>query len=250
MNLGPGRKLLAMSGEISPELSLATNQAVSASEAREIAIAAVAKWYGTTSLSLTTNNPVKSIYDPSLLKPGNLPPILVWKLEVKAEAINEYVLVDALTGAISLHFSQIHNFKDRKTYDAGGGGALPGTLVCDEANANCVGGTPSPDAQNAHIFSGNTYDFYSNTHSRDGIDDSGGTIVSSVNWNNGIDCPNAFWNSVQMVYCLGFADADDVVGHELTHGVTENESNLLYYYQSGAINESFSDVWGEFVDLT
>lgn len=42
---------------------------------------------------------------------------------------------------------------------------------------------------------------------------------------------------------------DDVVGHELTHGVTQYTSNLYYYYQSGAINESLSDVWGEFIDL-
>ena len=42
--------------------------------------------------------------------------------------------------------------------------------------------------------------------------------------------------------------ADDVVAHELTHGVTQYESNLFYYYQSGAINESFSDVWGEYYD--
>src|SRR3990172_13390344 len=49
---------------------------------------------------------------------------------------------------------------------------------------------------------------------------------------------------------IGFPMADDVVGHELTHGVTQYESNLFYYYQSGAINESFSDLWGEFIDLT
>ena len=52
-----------------------------------------------------------------------------------------------------------------------------------------------------------------------------------------------------MTYGDGFAHADDVVAHELTHGVTENESNLLYWYESGAINESMSDVFGQFVDL-
>ena len=63
---------------------------------------------------------------------------------------------------------------------------------------------------------------------------------------------NAFWNGTQMVYGNGgnLAQADDVVGHELTHGVTDFESNLFYYYQSGAINESFSDIFGEFVDQT
>ena len=48
----------------------------------------------------------------------------------------------------------------------------------------------------------------------------------------------------------GFPLADDVVAHELTHGVTQHESNLFYYYQSGAINESFSDLWGEYYDQT
>ena len=61
-------------------------------------------------------------------------------------------------------------------------------------------------------------------------------------------CPyqNAFWDGQQMVYGAGFAAADDVVGHELTHGVTDFSAHLFYYYQSGAINESLSDVFGEF----
>jgi hypothetical protein len=62
--------------------------------------------------------------------------------------------------------------------------------------------------------------------------------------------PNAYWNGQQMVYGQGYASADDVVGHELTHGVTDYTSRLFYYYQSGAINESLSDVFGEYVDLT
>ncbi|HMN61322.1 MAG TPA: M4 family metallopeptidase, partial [Anaerolinea sp.] len=63
-------------------------------------------------------------------------------------------------------------------------------------------------------------------------------------------CPyqNAFWDGTQMVYGQGFAGADDVVAHELTHGVTEYTSNLTYVFQSGAINEAFSDIFGEFVD--
>lgn len=63
-------------------------------------------------------------------------------------------------------------------------------------------------------------------------------------------CPyqNAFWNGDQMYYGTGFAGADDVVGHEMTHGVTERTSGLLYWGQSGAINESISDIMGEIVD--
>ncbi|QIG43472.1 hypothetical protein G5V58_12485 [Nocardioides anomalus] len=63
-------------------------------------------------------------------------------------------------------------------------------------------------------------------------------------------CPygNAFWNGQQMYYGTGFAGADDVVGHEMTHGVTERSSNLVYWGQSGAMNESISDIMGEIVD--
>ena len=53
-----------------------------------------------------------------------------------------------------------------------------------------------------------------------------------------------------MVYGAGYASADDVVGHELTHGVTDYESQLFYYMQSGALNESLSDIWGEYIDQT
>jgi uncharacterized protein YcfL len=76
------------------------------------------------------------------------------------------------------------------------------------------------------------------------------TIISTVHYQSNYD--NANWNGTQMIYgdAYGFPLADDVVAHELTHGVTQYESNLFYYYQSGAINESFSDLWGEYYDQT
>jgi len=64
------------------------------------------------------------------------------------------------------------------------------------------------------------------------------------------DCPlqNAFWNGVGMFYGEGFASADDVVGHEMTHGVISHSSDLFYWGQSGAINESLADIMGEIID--
>jgi len=72
------------------------------------------------------------------------------------------------------------------------------------------------------------------------------TIISSVQY--GTNYKNTYWDGMQIVYGDGYSVADDIVAHELTHGVTEKESNLFYYYQSGAINESFSDLWGEAFD--
>ena len=135
--------------------------------------------------------------------------------------------------------------------DGGGradGTTLPGTLRCDEGNPTCAGGDAHEVA--AHLHAGQTYTFYLNYHGRDSIDDAGLTLISTVHFDSGY--LNAFWDGVQMVY--GDADdfplADDVVAHELTHGVTDYESELFYYYQSGAINESFSDLWGEYYDQT
>lgn len=63
-------------------------------------------------------------------------------------------------------------------------------------------------------------------------------------------CPwvNAAWNGSQMLYGQGYASADDVVGHEMTHGFVQRTSNLFYFGQPGAINESMADVVGELLD--
>jgi len=104
----------------------------------------------------------------------------------------------------------------------------------------------------AHEHARDTLEFFDSRHSRDSIDGSGQMLISNVRYDWDFD--NAFWDSEeeQMVYgdYRTYPMADDVVGHEITHGFTDHESQLFYYYQSGAINESLSDLWGEFVDLT
>ncbi|MFT3895359.1 MAG: M4 family metallopeptidase [Anaerolineales bacterium] len=76
------------------------------------------------------------------------------------------------------------------------------------------------------------------------------SVISTVHYD--INLHNAYWTGTQMVYgdAYAYVNADDIVAHELTHGVTQSESNLIYLYQSGAINESFSDLWGEYFDQT
>ena len=250
VNLDQNGSLSSMSGEISPQLNIAPLPYISIDRAIEIAKQASAKWHNVPVTDLKTNKGVLSVYDARLLKDTLEKPALVWHLEVtthKISRVRELVLVDAHTGDIKLHFSQLHQAKNRRTHDANNNANLPGNLVWQEGNP--FPGLLDQDEQNATTFAGATYDFFLNEHNRDGIDDAGGPLISSVHWNDGISCPNAFWSGSQMVYCNGLADADDVVGHEFAHGITENESNLFYYFQSGAINESLSDVWGEFIDL-
>jgi len=256
VNMDRDGRLLSMGGEISPSPKVATEPAVTEAEARATAVAAVAKWYGVSAGSLAASPAELSIYDARLIKPGDFPAHLVWRTEVTNVGlitIREFVLVDAVGGGISLHFTQIMDAKNRVTSDGNSTSAVPGTLVCNETDPTCANGVTLniPDAVAAHRYAGDTYDFYFSRHARDSINNAGLTLQSTVrHCPTGGPCPyaNAFWNGIRMTYGAGFSAADDVVAHELTHGVTESESGLFYFYQSGAINESFSDVWGEFVD--
>jgi Zn-dependent metalloprotease len=137
----------------------------------------------------------------------------------------------------------------RSVYDSEHGGrtALPGTLVRSE------GDPPSSDAavNEAYDGAGTTFAFYRDAYDRNSIDGQGLELVSSVHY--GVRYENAFWNGVQMVYGDGggqlfnpgaFTRALDVIAHELTHGVTQYTAGLEYSRQPGALNESFSDVFG------
>jgi Zn-dependent metalloprotease len=240
-------------GELLPEIAASTTPTVGAGRARDTAVAVVARERQVDGARLRAGQPELQIYNRALIgDPGPQTTQLVWRLEVTAgaqEPIRYLVLVDAHSGGVSLKFNQTEEARSRRTYDmnhSSDDALLPGTLVCDESDPAC--GVGDADARAAHTFAGITHDFYLGRHGRDGIDGAGGAIVSSVHY--GIGFANAFWTGSQMVYGDGYAGADDVVAHELTHGVTQYESGLLYFRQSGAINESLSDVWGELIDLT
>ena len=105
-------------------------------------------------------------------------------------------------------------------------------------------------ARDAHWGAEGTYDYYMNVWGRDGLDNNGMLMLSYVHYDSGLD--NAYWDGSSMSYGDGSQQpggfnplvALDVCGHEFTHGVTENSSNLDYSYESGALNESFSDIFG------
>ncbi|GAB6430688.1 neutral protease NprB [Bacillus cereus] len=108
-------------------------------------------------------------------------------------------------------------------------------------------------AVDAHVNAGKVYDYYKKTFNRNSFDDKGAKLISSVHvgesWNN------AAWNGVQMMYGDGdgttfipLSAGLDVIGHELTHAVTEHTANLVYKNESGALNESLSDIMGVMVE--
>ena len=117
---------------------------------------------------------------------------------------------------------------------------IPGTLVRSEGAA----ASGIADADNVYDSIGDTYGFYLDNHGRDSIDNAGMLVQATVRMAE----DNAYWDGSNLHFGTGFA-SDDVVAHEFTHGITDYESGLIYSNQSGAINESLADMWGEWVDL-
>ena len=112
--------------------------------------------------------------------------------------------------------------------------------------------TKDPAVNEAYDGLGATYKFYWDVFRRDSIDGAGMALHGLVHF--GSKYNNAFWDGEEMVFGDGdgvlftrFTASLDVIGHELTHGVTQYEANLVYSGQSGALNESISDVFGSLV---
>ncbi|MGE3311720.1 MAG: M4 family metallopeptidase [Limisphaerales bacterium] len=107
-----------------------------------------------------------------------------------------------------------------------------------------------PDGVSAAFNFSRTYDYFLSRHDRDSLDGRGGNITAIVRVGTKYD--NASWNGNLRIMLFGtvqpYAGALDVVGHELTHGLTETSANLVYENQPGALNESFSDIFGEMVE--
>ncbi|OAT86315.1 bacillolysin [Bacillus sp. MKU004] len=137
------------------------------------------------------------------------------------------------------------------TYDAKNRQRLPGSLWADADNI--FNASYDGAAVDAHYYAGETYDYYKDVHNRNSYDGNGAALKSTVHYSRSYN--NAFWNGQQMVYGDGdgstfvpLSGGLDVVAHELTHAVTDTTADLIYQNESGAINESMSDVFGTLLE--
>ena len=140
----------------------------------------------------------------------------------------------------------------RSTYDAGSSESPAkglGKLVRSEGQ----GPTGDAAVDAAHDNAGIVHDFYAQVLGRNSIDDAGMGITSVVHFGRSYN--NAYWDGEKMTYGDGdgrtfspLSGAVDVVGHEITHGMTEHTAQLTYRGQPGALNESWSDVFGELIE--
>ncbi len=183
---------------------------------------------------------------------------LAWQVTVAYQNAQgpqrDVVFADSETGKLVARHPQIKYARSLETYD------------CNQKKKNCtlVSNSPNPITSTnpsgsddaiaaAHNFAIATYDYYFNNHGRDSIDNAGLTLISRVHYDRNLN--NAFWDGIQMTYGDGdgvtfipLSQDADVVAHELTHGVTDSESGLIYQNESGALSEAWSDIFGAGVD--
>ncbi|WP_282580292.1 M4 family metallopeptidase [Nocardioides sp. InS609-2] len=245
--------LTAVNGYAAPGLSLSTTPRLDAVAAAERAVGTVRQdppghedeRADTTGIEAAKNDLV--VYRTGATKGVVGKASLAYVVEVSNGAnIRDMVFIDAQTGKMLNRYSMVHDALDRELYEATGTPAAPVlTKVWKEGDP--FPGTLNQDQQNEVDGTGDAYWFFKNGFNRDSYDNAGHKMVT-VNNDPRIRCPNANWNGATTNYCSGVS-SDDVVAHEWGHAYTEYTHDLIYQYQSGALNESYSDIWGETVDL-
>lgn len=245
--------LTSVNGYAAPDLNLSVTPALSTREAAQRALATVrsdppghdhdrdARRLAPSGLEAASTE--LAVYRDGAVRgvPGE--ERLVYVVEVTNHAnVRDVVFVDANADKVVNRYSLIHDALERHVYEQqydaahkvwSEGESYPGTLTTDQKNI--VDGT------------GEAYWFFKNAFGRDSYDGAGHKM-EIVNNDPRINCPNANWNGTTTNYCNGVT-SDDVVAHEWGHAYTEHTHNLIYQWQPGALNESYSDIWGETVDL-
>jgi Zn-dependent metalloprotease len=238
--------LTTVNGVVIPDLDLDVAPSRPATEASAAAIRAVSAANGGSEVFARSG--LLMVYRTGLAKgvPGTNH--LVYQIEVGNDVnIREFVYVDAHSGKIVDRLPGIYDALNRRAFD--GAGANPGPNY--PGNPLWVEGDPLPtgvtEADNMIVASKETYDFFKKPFGRDSYDGSGITMDAIFNRGGPGQCPNASWNGAFISFCPGFT-SDDVTGHEWGHAYTEYMHGLIYEWQSGALNESYSDIWGETID--
>ncbi|WP_416958033.1 M4 family metallopeptidase [Nocardioides sp. T5] len=245
--------LTSVNGYAAPDLSLSVDPRISASDAGKRAVGLVREdppAHDGETADLTGIEPQDTelvVYRMGATRGEAGEAVLAYQVEVTNDKnVRDAVFIDAQTGKALNRWSMVHDALSRELYEATGTPQSPSlTRVWKEGDP--FPGTLNNDQQNLVNSAGESYWLYENAFGRDSYDGSG-AIMRTVNNDPRISCPNANWNGVTTNYCNGVT-SDDVVSHEWGHAYTEYTSGLIYQYQSGALNESYSDVWGETLDL-
>ncbi|MDQ3407625.1 MAG: M4 family metallopeptidase [Chloroflexota bacterium] len=267
--------IVSVAGELLPaEQAPGITPLLTAQAARQEALLLVERETGVRVGELSADAPELWIHDPRILGGPGIPRArLTWGVDVSgglpatsdghvtdvhahppAPRVSEMVLVDAATGVIAESISRLPHGLTRRICDFQNVPREEFQCLSPYRRVEGQGATGIAEVDRAYRHMGQVYRFYKKQFGRDSLDGQGMPIVATVRYCSPTWCPmrNAFWDweMEQATFGDGWAAADDLVGHEYNHGVLDHGARLFYHYQSGSINESLSDIFGELIDLT
>jgi bacillolysin len=237
------RGITAVSGQFVPDIKISTQPAINEAAAQAKALR---EQLGGGQLSVAKTE--LSIYRKGLLAGYAGQSVLAYNIEVTdGKHVRMQIWIDATKGTVLDRIPLTHQALNRIIYTPDydplfavrhEGDPLAGPLPAGTTGANPI--------DNLYVFAGHEYNLFASAFGHDSYDGLGHTMESVLLIND--QCPNAYWNGVTTNYCPDF-DADDVVAHEWTHAYTQFTHGLIYAYQAGGLNEAYSDIFGEAVDL-
>lgn len=234
--------------EVNTEPKLSPEQAISmAREARKkrMAVPAMAAGVREEAEPKTTADLV--VFDPRMFHRTELTGL---KLSYLVSIGDVRYFIDAQSGALLFHYSNVRHLRTRRIYDAENKRVICGPLVREE---NRAANPLTDDARLAFDNLGSAYDYYHQAFQRSSYNNKSGaeeaTLDACVRY--GME-QNANWSPAyrQFIFGPGYAVALDITGHEYTHAVVEAEANLLYLGESGAVDESLADFFGTMIEFS
>ena len=240
--LTPRGKLRAAVGQLVADTSVDTVARVGRGDAMASAIERIAGTAGTRH-ALTAHSARLVIYNAAHTRGRLGTSVLAYEVAVHGPGIREFVFVDAHSGKVVDQITGVYDALDRRVYEGGFGASF---LVWSEGDATPTGTAAWDDLID---YTEDTYNLMSSLSDGTylGFDGNDG-VMHAVNNDPAINCPNAQFVGSYIRFCNG-TTTDDIVGHEWIHGYTQETHGLIYRHQSGAMNEAYSDIFGEVVDF-
>jgi len=246
LHFDPSGELVTANGRLVPDIRIdSIEPTVQSGAAEHTALAIVAKQTDTWDLSATAKQLVVFREGFVADRPGD--DHLVWEVEVgNGHQVREFLYIDAHTGQLVDQMTGIKHI-NRVVYHR----TLSNTLWTegDALPFTGLGDAGDQEVNNLVDFALDTYQVFQNM--------SGGAFLSfngndatmrSIYEDQNLSCPNAWWTGSFTGFCANMT-SDDVVAHEWTHAYTDYTHDLVYQWQPGALNEAYSDIFGEVVDL-
>ncbi len=239
-------RLVAANGTFVPNIAVSVQPALTSRQAELAALQAVQTANAdATSQAFDVQSSELLIYRRGLAQGVRGESYLAYRVEVTNRVdVREQAFIDAASGALLDRFPMIDNSLYRELYSP----------TLSPADLKWKEGDPWPsdtEYQNILNGTGEAYNLFGSMTNGAWLSYNGSDAIMKTiaKYNPGGGyCPNASWNGINTQFC-NQVSGDDTVAHEWGHAYTEYTHNLIYAWQPGALNESYSDIWGETVDL-